>query len=108
MEDIMGMLQNALSDPETAGKLNGLISSLGAGESSSSAPEQNSPDMAKLMQLGSMLQQSGSNDSNVALLMALRPLLKEETQLKLDRVIKVFRLMSAYPMLKESGLLEML
>jgi hypothetical protein len=35
---------------------------------------------------------------------ALRPLLKEETRNKLDRVIKIYRLMNIYPALKESGL----
>lgn len=110
----MSMLQNALNDPETAGRLNGLLSSIGGTEAAPapaapSVPESSGlPDMSKLMQIGSLLQSSGSNDSSVALLHALRPLLKDETQLKLDRVIKIFRIMSAYPMLRESGLLEML
>lgn len=117
MDDIMNMLQNALNDPETAGKLGGLLSSIGgmggeAGEGSQAPAEQSSepmlPDISKLMQMSSLLQTSGSQDSSVALLHALRPLLKEETQIKLDRVIKIFRLMSAYPMIRDSGLLEML
>lgn len=39
------------------------------------------------------------------LLLALRPLLKEENQAKIDRLIKVFKLFAVYPALKESGLL---
>lgn len=108
----MNMLQSALNDPETAGKLNGLLSSLGAGDSAQETPPQPSepllPDMSKLMQMSSLLSKSGTNDSSIALLNALRPLLKDETQLKLDRVIKIFRIMSAYPMIRDSGLLEML
>lgn len=107
MDDMMGMLKEALNDPDTADKLNGLIASLGGGQSES-AQQADMPDMTKLMQIGSMIQQSGSGDSSVALLVALRPLLKEETQVKLDRVIKIFRLMSAYPMLRDSGLLELI
>lgn len=109
----MNMLQSALSDPETAGKLNGLLSSLGGGESAEQTPspqpsEPMLPDMSKLMQMTSLISKSGSQDSSIALLNALRPLLKDETQLKLDRVIKIFRIMSAYPMIRDSGLLEML
>ncbi|SDA19573.1 hypothetical protein SAMN02910447_01598 [Ruminococcus sp. YE71] len=114
MDDIMTMLQGALSDPETAQKINGLLSSLGSSEPETPPPEPKLPDgkalpdMQKLMQVSQVLSSSGSNDPYIVLLTSLRPLLKSETQLKLDRVVKIFRLMSAYPAIKESGLLEML
>ncbi len=113
MDDLMNMLQGALSDPGTAEKLSGLLSSLGQGGQTAqpepSKPEEAAlPDLSKLMQVTQVLGQSGTNDPQVALLTALRPLLKSETQVKLDRVVKIFRLMSAYPAIKESGLLETL
>jgi hypothetical protein len=37
---------------------------------------------------------------------ALRPLLKEETRAKLDKVIKLYRLMNIYPALKQSSIGE--
>lgn len=62
-------------------------------------------DMQKIMQLGSVLSNANANDKNVQLLMALRPLLKEENQHKIDRLIKIFKLFAVYPELKKSGLL---
>ena len=62
-------------------------------------------DVAKLMQLQAILQQANKHDKNVDLLLALRPLLKEENQVKIDRLIKIFKLFSVYPALKQSGLL---
>jgi len=56
-------------------------------------------DIAKLMQSAS------KPDKNIQLLLALRPLLKEENQAKIDRLIKIFKLFAVYPALKESGLL---
>ncbi len=62
-------------------------------------------DVAKFMQLQAILQQANKHDKNVDLLLALRPLLKEENQVKIDRLIKIFKLFSVYPALKQSGLL---
>ena len=62
-------------------------------------------DVAKLMQLQAILQQANKHDKNIDLLLALRPLLKEENQVKIDRLIKIFKLFSVYPALKQSGLL---
>ena len=115
MDDIMTMLQGALTDRETAQTINGLLHSPGSVETGETPPPEPKlpdgkalPDMQKLMQVSQVLSSSGSNDPYIVLLTSLRPLLKSETQLKLDRVVKIFRLMSAYPAIKESGLLEML
>ncbi len=62
-------------------------------------------DMQKLMQIGNVLSHANANDKNVQLLMALRPLLKEENQQKVDRLIKIFKLFAVYPEIKKSGLL---
>lgn len=62
-------------------------------------------DMAKLLKLQTIMQQANKNDKNVDLLLALRPLLKEENQVKIDRLIKIFKLFAVYPLLKDSGLL---
>jgi hypothetical protein len=69
------------------------------------AAESNQPDLGKLMQIGGIISKSAANDKNVALLMALRPLLKEENQVKIDKLVKIFRLMAAYPLIRDSGLL---
>ncbi len=108
MDDIMNAFSQAMSDPATASQINGLISALsGSGQAApaSEAPAPPDADVAKLMSIGTAIMQSGQNDPNVALITALRPLLKEETRQKADRVVKIFRLLSAYPMIKESGLI---
>jgi hypothetical protein len=64
-----------------------------------------SPDITKLLKLQAIMQQANTHDKNVDLLLALKPLLKEENQAKIDRLIKIFRLFAIYPALKESGLL---
>lgn len=62
-------------------------------------------DIAKLMKLQGIMQSASKSDKNIQLLMALRPLLKEENQVKIDRLIKIFKLFAVYPAFKESGLL---
>lgn len=92
--------------------LSALLQSL-TGGGQQSAPPQNATaqnalpnfDMAKIMQLGQVIQSANKNDKNIDLLLALRPLLKEENQVKIDRLIKIFRLFAMYPALKESGIL---
>lgn len=93
-----------------------LLASLG-GITGNSQQSQNNPakktedsplgnlDIAKLAQLSATLSQANKSDKNVDLLLALRPLLKEENQIKIDRLIKIFKLFAIYPVLKESGLL---
>lgn len=72
---------------------------------SSAIPPAPDFDAAKLLQLGQVISSARKPDKNIDLLMALRPLLKEENQIKIDRLIKIFRLFAVYPALKESGLL---
>lgn len=76
--------------------LSGLLSGLGGGQGL---------DIAKLVQLKGIMEQANRSDKNIELLLALRPLLKEENQLKIDRLVKIFKLFAIYPALKESGLL---
>lgn len=87
-----------------------LLGSLGLGAQQETAPppppaSTGNLDMAKLLKLQAIMQQANKHDKNVDLLLALRPLLKEENQVKIDRLIKIFKLFAVYPLLKESGLL---
>ncbi len=70
-----------------------------------SQPSAPSFDIAKIMKLQGIMQSASKPDKNIDLLMALRPLLKEENQGKIDRLVKIFKLFAIYPALKESGLL---
>lgn len=83
-----------------------LLSGLGGNSGKSDHPENGSGfDIAKLMQLQSIMTQANKSDKNVELLLALKPLLKEENQIKINRLVKIFKLFAIYPLLKESGLL---
>ena len=111
MDDLMEKLQSVLNDKESMQQIRELADMLGGGQEKPQSPPEGAPpeglpfDITKLMQLQGAMSQAGKGDKNIALLTALRPLLKEENQVKLDRVIKLFRLMALWPVLKESGLL---
>ena len=129
-DDLMNKLNEVLNDEESMKQIKELASMLGSGDSSDNTnppfdiskilggDSQDTPrndnntassspdiDIGKIMQLKGMVEASGKNDKNVALLLALKPLLKEEKQAKVDQVIKILRLLSMLPVLKESGLL---
>lgn len=94
--------------PDLSALLNGL--GLGGGNAQQSSAPQNTNslpdfDISKLMQIGQVVQNASKPDKNIDLLLALRPLLKEENQVKIDRLVKIFKLFAIYPALKESGLL---
>ncbi len=92
--DISSMLSSLLAQNSTAQPVQ-----------TNAAPSDSGFDMGKLMQIGSMLSSSGENDQNVALLLALKPLLKNESQAKVDRIVRIFKVLAAYPLLRDSGLL---
>ena len=46
------------------------------------------------------------NDKNTELLMALKPHLREERQIKVDKAVKMLKLMTVWNTAKESGLLN--
>ena len=85
--------------------LGGALGGQSAEQPKESLPSSNSMDMQKIMQLTSIISQANKSDKNVDLLLALKPLLKEENQVKIDRLIKIFKLFAIYPLLKESELL---
>ena len=126
----MSALNEALSDPQTMQQVNSLLASLsaengGSGGGQTPAPgalagllgtQQDKPqpaappaipgDMDKIVKLMGILQQNSSDDGSVGLILALKPLLKPESRPKADRVIKLMRLMNAYPLIRDSGLLD--
>lgn len=105
--------QKSENSQESTADFSKLLANLGGafgGENNTATQnQQNNPasgiDMQKLMQLGTVISSASKSDKNVDLLLALKPLLKEENQVKIDRLIKIFKLFAIYPALKESGLL---
>ena len=87
-----------------------LLGSLGLSNDKQPQPQpqqnaNNQLDVSKLLALQTIMQSANKQDKNIDLLLALRPLLKEENQVKIDRLVKIFKLFAVYPALKESGLL---
>ena len=74
-------------------------------QAASPPPSDSGIDIAKIMQITNAISQSGQNDQSITLLYALKPMLKDENQVKVDRIVKIFKLLAAYPLLRDSGLL---
>lgn len=63
-------------------------------------------DIDAIMKLGEILSKMNESDKNTELLIALKPHLREENRAKIDTAVKLFRLISLLPYLKESGLFD--
>ena len=57
-----------------------------------------------IMKLQEMMGRFNSHDKNNDLIMALKPHLKPERQAKAENAIKIMRLITLLPLLKDSGL----
>lgn len=112
MDDMTEKIQSLLSDEESMQQIRELAAMFGsssdtsANTSSGSAPPKADDALpinpAALMQLMSGL---SKNDKNCDLLIALKPLLSEDKQPRVDKAIKLLRLYNIYSELKESGAL---
>lgn len=125
-DDLVEKIGSILSDKESLKQLGELAAMLGfpppAGETSQpvnssgtfsqtgvqkALPPQQSEgfDISKLMSMASMLQGLNSEDDNIRLILALKPLLSEDKRAKADRAVKILKIINLLPLIKESGLL---
>lgn len=125
MDDLMQKLQGILNDRESMQQLSQLasmfsqgsggqeespapdFSAFGQGQKPASPPPPSNDtglDISKLMTLQKVFSQASKPDKNRDFLLALRPLLKEETQAKVDKLIAVFKILNLLPILKEMNL----
>ena len=110
MEDLSAMLSNIMSDPAQMAKLQAMAGSLfGEGEKPSSpAPAPSAPDVsageiAGLMKMANLLK-SNTSDHRAGVLLSLRPYLSEHRQKRVDDAVKLLRLVSILPAIKEAGI----
>lgn len=137
MDDLSQQLQSILSDPQTMGRLQGLLNSLGKdqGEASAEPAAPAGPDLSALLgalgvgqaskpqesaggtglmglnpqalslmtRLAPLLNRANQEDDATRLLRALRPLLSEGRQKKVDEAIQILQMLRLLPLLKESG-----
>lgn len=116
MEDFAGKISEILSDEESMKQLSEIAQMLGFSPDGGSPPVPSNslpdssdmggmPDIGALMSLAGRLKDAGGNDDNVNFLIALRPLLSEEKRPKIDRAVKILKIINLLPILKDSGIL---
>lgn len=120
MEDLFGKMQELMSDPESMKQLSELAQMLQSEtqdcDASENETEENTAeeslfggipfDPIMLMKLGEMLGGTQKPDDNTALLLALRPHLRSQRRERVDRAVKLLRLITIFGTLKESGMLQ--
>ncbi len=113
----MNRITDILKDEESLRQLSELADMLRTGEFSDSCAEKTSetksdensgslPDMEMMLKMTNLAGAMNGRDKNTELLMALRPHLSEQGQQRLDRAVKILKLISVYEAAKESGLLN--
>lgn len=112
----MNKISGILSDKESMRQIAELAEMFKSGELNNESPESNvrencntddnMPDVEQIMNLVSLAESFNQQDKNTQLLLALRPHLSEQKQLKLDKAVKMLKLITVYNTAKESGLLN--
>ena len=119
MEDIAAKLSELLNDPEGLEQMKGLAQMLMGsapdgepfpehqpepqrGEKNASLPD---IDIGAVMKLLGMFKDN-PNDGRSQLLLSLKPHLSEERGEKVDQAIKLLRIISLWPIISQSGLLN--
>lgn len=118
MDDLFEKMQSVLSDPESIQQLKELAELMGNTSENNDKNEDNKTakheessstdigfDIGKLMQLSSIMK-NAKDDEDTALLLALKPHLKEERQQKVDKAVKLLKLLDIFKTLKNTGLLK--
>lgn len=115
----MEKMQSLLSDPESMQQLQELAQMLQPDAGEQETGEPSSPtdaaeskeesgggfDFGTLMKV-SQLMGSAEDDPDAALLLALKPHLRAERQKKVEKAVKMLKLLSMWTLLKESGMLK--
>lgn len=106
MDDLSNKLSSLLSDPEGLNQIKELANSL-LGENNleenKAKTQEGGNEIAAIMQILQALK--GANDKSVELLLALKPHLSLERQKKLDTAIKLLKIYSVLPLIKDSNIL---
>lgn len=106
----MSKLTELLSDEESRQQIDELAkmlsSELNINEQNAGQPQSPLPDFAAISKLMSAFDKTSQQDKNLSLLIALREHLCPERQERVDRAIKLMRVLEIAKTAKESGLLE--
>lgn len=101
--NLLGQQQPPAQTP-TADQVSGLGGALSAlgGTNAGVSPEL----LGTVMKIAPLLGSVNQENDHTRLLQALRPLLKNERQKKLDEAIKIMKMLKFLPLLKEQGILR--
>ena len=105
----MGKIGELLSDEESVKQLSELaqmILSDGTGGEDGGGEKPPPPDLSGLTKLTGLMGAFSQTDRNSELLLALKPHLGEERQKKVDKAVKLLKLLAVWSMARESGLLD--
>ncbi len=123
MDDLSAAIRDLLQDPQSMAQIQSLAQSLGLNDTqpasasaqnplqallpAAASPAQNAdPMLSVLMRAAPLLAKANEEDDSTRLLSALRPLLSEARQKKLDDAGRILKLLHLLPLLRESGLLQ--
>ncbi|MCM1530034.1 MAG: hypothetical protein NC093_08585 [Alistipes sp.] len=114
----MNKLTELLSDEESMRQIRELAEMLSKGdtdgiEEQEEAPDESPeteafgdmPDIETMMKLTSLMGKLNESDENTGLLLALKPHLSEKRRQRVDKAVKLLRLMAVFDMARESGML---
>lgn len=119
MDDLSAKLAELLNDPESMNRVRQMAENI-LGESGGDPPAPEPPgdlsgidEMLGGGELNSIISviskmKSASDDSRVQLISALRPHLSEERKKRADTAIKILKLLDLLPLIKDSGLMNLL
>ncbi|MGN1481974.1 hypothetical protein [Porcipelethomonas sp.] len=124
-DDLMGKIQEMLSDEESMKQLSDLAKMFSSPENSEQKESESSGsendnhqsadlsgdfglgdfDFTKILKVQEIMSKA-SNDKSAELLLALKPLLREERRARVDKAVKILKLFAVWTVLKDSGLLN--
>lgn len=107
MDDISEKLSALLNDPDGMNRIKSMAENLLG--TKAEQPQKNSADdldidVGALTGILKKMKGSGANDSRINLLLALKPNLSKEKQVRVDNAIKILKLIEIAPFLKDMGL----
>lgn len=105
----MSKLGELLSDEESIKQLTELAQMMMSGDTEGGGDgeaAEGMPDLGAVMKLSGLVGAISQKDRNAELLLALKPHLSEERQKKVDKAVKLLKLIAVFNMAKENGLLS--
>ena len=105
MDDLSARISSILNDPDSMAQIRSMAEGMlgGTEKQKNDAPD---IDIGRLLPMIQKIN-SKKSDKRCELLMALRPHLSEERQQRVDRAVKILRVIDMLPLLQDSGIFEL-